>query len=210
MNLTAALLLFFTIFACDSEEDISSLPAQNENLNIPKEITEKVILTDTLFRATKGLQIGDLEFLPDSGVRSLGGKIVYDAGKVIQNGSFEVKMKGWTAPAQGIDKSHPISGWENKDQYAHYAQKGSFWNWRIGTSYEPFKVLAAPLGIESRHEMRVGRMTELNNGGINTWHTYKVEWNNGQVQFFFDDGLIGSFTFNRFVMRYFLIGKDNQ
>lgn len=173
-------------------------------------LTENVLLIDSLNRSTIGDIEGEIEFLPNGGIRSLGGKIIFDAGKVIPNGKFEVKMKGWTAPAVGVDKYHPLSGWENKGQYTHYSQKGSFWNWRIGAGYEPFKVLAAPLGIETRQELRVGSLGMVNADGTDAWHNYKVTWIKGKVEFFLDSVLIGGFTFNRFANRCFLIGKDNQ
>ena len=71
--------------------------------------------------------------------------------------------RGWRPPAGGIDKSHPLSGWENADQFGHYEQQGAFWNWRIGTGYHPFKVLAAPQTLETRVEARVGDEDELPN-----------------------------------------------
>jgi hypothetical protein len=209
MYLTGVLLLLFALPGCEEDEHFYQ-EKEPANKEITTTFSENILLTDSLYFTTKGTQIGELEFLHDSGIRSFGGQIVYDAGKLLQNGSFEVKMKGWTAPAQGIEKSHPISGWENKDQYTHYSQKGSFWNWRIGEGYEPFKVLAAPMGIDTRQELRVGSLSMVNEKGTDVWHDYKVTWKNGKVDFFLDGVHIGYFKFNRFVSRYFLIGKDSQ
>ena len=100
--------------------------------------------------------VGQESFVADQGWRSQGGSIVFDAGRVLEDGWFECTMSGWFPPASGADKSHPLSGRENANQFNHYDQLGSFWNWRIGTGYFPFKVLAAPQTIESRVEARVG------------------------------------------------------
>lgn len=204
-------LFIALLFSCNSSTGkIFPEPTQNDTGIVGSDTVEIVLLVDSLIFSTRGTVNENIEFIKEGGIRSLGGKIIFDAGKNIQNGSFEVKMKGWTAPASGIDKYHPISGWENKDQYTHYAQNGSFWNWRIGEGYEPFKVLAAPLGINTRAESRVGSLAMINAEGVDKWHTYKVTWRKGKVEFLLDNKLIGGFTFNRFVNRYFLIGKDNQ
>jgi len=168
---------------------------------------ETVLIDDPLNQSTVGVVDGNGVFHTDGGWYSSGGKIIIDAGQVIGNGYFECRMRGWTAPAQGIDKSHPLSGWENVDQYGHYQQTGSFWNWRIGTGYNPFKVLAAPQSIDTRVEARVGSNDAVNGADS---HTYRVEWNNGNIKFIFDGNEIKQWTFNRFTMRYFCLGRDDQ
>lgn len=178
---------------------------------------ENVLIYDPLFGSTVlGVQDGAGEFVVGGGWRSTGGKIVYDAGGPITDGYFEAKMRDWTAPAQGADKSHPLAGWETKDSYGHYLEPGSFWNWRIGTGYEPFKVLAAPQGIDTRQESRVGSSDAVNDG---LPHVYRVEWKNGEVKFLFDGQVLNTdclsppppcWTYNRFQVRYFTIGTDDQ
>ncbi len=168
---------------------------------------ETVLVNDPLNQSTVGVEDGSGVFHTDGGWYSTGGKIVIDAGQLITNGYFECQMRGWTAPAQGVDKSHPLSGWENKDQYGHYLQTGSFWNWRIGTGYNPFKVLAAPQSIDTRVEARVGSNDAVNGADS---HTYRVQWNNGNIKFIFDGNEINQWTFNRFAERYFCLGRDDQ
>ena len=134
---------------------------------------QTTLVSDPLDQSTIGTQVGDGVFDEGSGWHSTGGKIVFDAGQDINDGYFECKMRGFTTPAQGIAKSHPLSGWENEDEYGHYEQTGSFWNWRIGEGYNPFKVLAAPQTIETRVEARVGSNDDVNG---QDQHTYRVEW----------------------------------
>lgn len=174
---------------------------------------EEVLVADPLEGTTVGQQVGTGEFQESGGWKSTGGKIVFDAGRIVDDGYFEVKMRGWTAPAQGIDKSHPLSGWEVQGQYTHHAQEGSYWNWRIGTNYgstaqfpQPFKVLASPLGLTPRQEMRVGDKDAVNDGNP---HTYRVEWKEGTVRFLFDGTELVSWSFERFQLRYFTVGKDD-
>ena len=168
---------------------------------------DTTLVEDSLNGSTVGVEDGGGTFVEGGGWHSTGGKIIYDAGKVIVDGYFECKMRGWTAPAQGIDKSHPLSGWEVEDEFGHWAQSGSFWNWRIGTGYNPFKVLSAPLALDSRVEARVG-----NNDAVNgtDQHTYRVEWQDATIKFIFDGGVIQEWTFDRFQVQYFCIGKDDQ
>ncbi|MFH1434115.1 MAG: hypothetical protein ABIJ56_00225 [Pseudomonadota bacterium] len=168
---------------------------------------DTTLVEDPLNGSTVGVEDGGGAFVEGGGWHSTGGKIVYDAGKVVTDGYFECRMRGWTAPAQGIDKAHPLSGWEVEDEYGHWAQTGSFWNWRIGTGYNPFKVLSAPLALDSRVEARVG-----DNGAVNgtDQHTYRVDWQGAVIQFIFDGGLLQEWTFDRFQVRYFCIGRDDQ
>lgn len=169
--------------------------------------TGKKLVHDRLSGKTKGEIRGDVEFLKDGGIRSRGGYIVFDAGKELTSGYFEAKISHWTAPAQNIAKSHPLSGWQNKDQYTHNVQRGAFWNWRIGTGYKPFKVLASPRGIEQREEKRCGEIEKVN-WKLTEKHLYRVEWQNGNVRFLFDGKEISAFKFESFTLRYFTAGKD--
>lgn len=168
---------------------------------------QRILINDDLAGSTLGVIDGNGLFTAENGWHSTGGKIVYDAGAPIQNGYFEISMRGWNAPAQGTNKVHPLSGWENPDAYTHWIQPGSFWNWRIGTGYNPFKVLAAPDSIPTREEARVGNNAHVNDGES---HIYRVEWKNGEVRFLFDDVLLQSWQFDRFVLQYFLIGRDDM
>ena len=167
---------------------------------------ESTLIDDPLSGSTVGTQDGSGAFT-DGGWRSTGGRIVYDAGTLIEDGYFEAKMWGWTAPASGADKSHPLSGWQTEGQYGHYLEEGCFWNWRIGTGYNPFKVLASPAGLDSRVEARVGSNSAVNTG---TPHVYRVEWKDGKASFFFDGAKLQEWTFGSFKLRYFVIGRDLQ
>ncbi|MFH1378061.1 MAG: DUF4038 domain-containing protein [Planctomycetota bacterium] len=165
-----------------------------------------ILVNDPLNGTTIGTADGSGAFT-DGGWKSTGGRIIYDAGKQITDGYFEAKMWGWTAPAQGTDKSHPLSGWETEGQYGHYLEDGCFWNWRIGTGYDPFKVLATPVGLDSRVEARVGSNSAVNDGQK---HVYRVEWKSGVVSFWFDGVKLQQWTFDHFTQQYFVIGRDLQ
>ncbi|HDQ44273.1 MAG TPA: hypothetical protein ENN17_02075 [bacterium] len=167
---------------------------------------EVTLVSDTLSGHTTGIQDGTGEFLPGGGWRSTGGKILYDLGYPVINGVFEIHLSGWTAPAQGAEKSHPLSGWEHANAFTHWDQAGSFWNWRIGTGYHPFKVLARPDTLSPREEARVGDNDRVNDGFP---HRYRVDWNSGTVSFYFDDTLLQRWTFDRFALRYFTLGRDD-
>ena len=103
------------------------------SISISLVFAEDLLIEDPLGQGTIGRQEGNGEFLTSGGWRSQGGFIVYDAGRPLEDGYFEATMRGWTPPGQGIDKSHPLSAWELDDQFGHYTQMGSFWNWRNGT-----------------------------------------------------------------------------
>ncbi|MBN1541401.1 T9SS type A sorting domain-containing protein [candidate division KSB1 bacterium] len=167
---------------------------------------DEILFDDPLNNGTSGELRGAGEFIPGGGWRSTGGNIVYDTGRQLTNGVFEATLRGWTAPAGGVIKSHPLSGWEAIDQYTHYAQTGSFWNWRIGTGYDAFKVLAAPDSISTRVEARVGSQEAVNDGQP---HVYRVEWKEGTVRFIFDDSVLQEWSFDRFSIRSFTVGKDD-
>lgn len=168
---------------------------------------EPAIVFDPLRGMTHGRAMGKGEFLPGGGWRSAGGLIVYDAGRPIADGYFEVTMRGLEVPAKGVDKTHPLAGWETKNGFGHYEEKGSFWNWRVGTGYEAFKVLAAPKAIATRVEERVGSAAAVTDGKP---HVYRVSWKGGKLDFFFDGRELRSWTFERFQLQYFTIGHDLQ
>lgn len=168
---------------------------------------QRTLIYDDLNKATKGQIIGAGSFMPAGGWRSSGGKIVFNAGRGISRGYFEAKMRGWTAPAQGITKTHPLSGWEYPNQYTRTSQRGSYWNWRIGLNYNPFKVLAKDFAEGTRHEERVGSNAAVNDGET---HTYRVEWNSNWVAFYFDDQELTALPMSRCQLQYFTIGKDDN
>jgi len=167
----------------------------------------RTIIYDELNQGTEGQIIGAGSFRSAGGWRSSGGKIVFNAGHGINRGYFEAKMRGWTAPAQGVAKTHPLSGWEYPNQYTRTSQRGSYWNWRIGLNYNPFKVLAKDYAEGTRHEERVGSNAAVNDGET---HTYRVEWNNNWVAFYFDGQSLTALPMSRCQLQYFTIGKDDN
>ncbi|NQT27469.1 PKD domain-containing protein [candidate division KSB1 bacterium] len=168
-----------------------------------------ILISDPLDGSTVGQQAGNGEFVTGGGWRSLGGKIVFDAGQILESGSFEAIMRGWTAPAQGTEKTHILSGWEEADAYTHWIQPGSFWNWRIGSRYSPFKVLAAYDSITTREDTWWSIATsEMINDGQS--HLYKVAWDAGNVTFYLDADSLHMFEFPFYKMRYFTIGVDDM
>jgi len=179
-----------------------------------RNFAEDIIIDDPLNHSTVGVVDGSGQFQEGGGWKSLGGKIVYDAGKIIVNGYFEATMRGWTAPTStsGAGKSHPLSGWEIGDCYSRVTQTGSYWNLRIGSRYGtperpyPFKVLAQPDSSSERVEKGLGNKDEVNDGNP---HTYKIQWINGTVTVFFDGKALHSWSFHRFKIRYFTIGRDD-
>ncbi|MBN2105656.1 T9SS type A sorting domain-containing protein [bacterium] len=167
---------------------------------------QKLIVQDALKDSTTGLLQGAGIFLTKGGWRSAGGKIIFDAGHIIKNGYFEATMRGWTAPAQGVKKSHPLAGWEIKDQYTRMDQQGSYFNWRIGSNYNPFKVLAKPIAGGARLEEHIGTNSMVNDGKPDV---YRVEWNDARVTFSLDGITLISWQLSRFQLQYFTIGKDD-
>lgn len=176
---------------------------------------QRILIQDALKdSAALGTITGSGEFMSDGGWRSTGGKIVFDAGHVITNGYFEATMRGWTAPAQGSEKNHPLAGWEFENQYARLTQQGSYFNWRIGSRYgsdpanpEPYKILAKPCPEAERPEARLGSRDQVNDGNP---HRYRAEWNNGRVTFWFDSTKLISWEFPFFRQRFFTIGRDDN
>ncbi|HHS12878.1 MAG TPA: hypothetical protein ENN03_03805, partial [bacterium] len=174
---------------------------------------QEIVLSDPLNGSTAGTQRGSGTFVTGGGWKSEGGQIIFDAGRLIENGFFEAKMRGWTAPTGSGEKSHPLSGWEEKDKYDRTAQNGSYWNWRIGSRYGtpqreyPYKVLAKPDTSDERVEIGLGHKEDVNDGNP---HTYRVAWENGTISFYFDGQLMHSWSFHRFKQRYFVIGRDDN
>ena len=171
-------------------------------------LADEVLVDDPLDGGSLGVAEGDGggEFVDGGGWRSGGGRLVYDAGRPLSDGYLEATMRGWTAPAQITDKSHPLNGWESPDAYTHHEQPGSFWNWRIGTGYHPFKVLAASEGGGTREEARVGDEAAVNAADS---HSYRVEWRDGTIRFLFDGGVIQEWAMERMVLRHFTLGTDD-
>ncbi|MFC1848717.1 hypothetical protein ACFL27_00790 [candidate division CSSED10-310 bacterium] len=164
------------------------------------------LIEDPLDGSTLGTQFGAGQFVSGGGWKSSGGFIAYDLKKIISKGYFEAKMRGWTAPAQGAERSNVLNGWELVDKYTHYRQTGSFWNWRIGTNYNPFKVLASPQGLSLFEEAHTGSNSAVN---AQDEHTYRVEWRSGTITFYFDGAALHGWAFNRFEQGAFTIGKDD-
>ena len=168
---------------------------------------EPALIYDTLKGFTAGHAMGKGEFIQGGGWKSGGGLIVYDAGRPITDGYFEVTLRGLEVPAKGVDKTHPLAGWESKNSYGHYEEKGSFWNWRVGAGYEAFKVLAASRSIGTRVEERVGSPAAVNDGKPNV---YRVSWQGGRLSFLFDGKELRTWTLDRFQLQYFTLGHDQQ
>ncbi|MFC1849768.1 hypothetical protein ACFL27_06125 [candidate division CSSED10-310 bacterium] len=168
----------------------------NVIVNVP------VLIDDLLNSSTVGSQNGAGQFALNGGWYSEGGRIEYDLGSTISRGFIELKMRGWVPPAGFALKSHPISGYEVPGSYSHHTAPGSFFNWRIGLGYHPFKALAAPQGASTREEERIGNDEDVT---IDK-HIYRVEWDNGAVKFIFDGEVLHTFTFYRFHIRALVIG----
>ena len=164
---------------------------------------ETILLNESLSWQTSAEQVGSGRFV-DNGWQTTGGMLIYDAGKEIENGYFQIRMKGWTSPAQGASKNHPLSGWQYDDSFERTDQGGAYWNWRIGEGYTPFKILAKPKGGE-RLEERI-YLPQINGEA----HVYRVQWNDGHVQFFFDGALVKEWYFDNFSQRYFTLGRDDN
>lgn len=168
-------------------------------------IAHEILVSDSLNGSTVGEQAGAGQFVEGGGWRSLGGRIVYDAGRTLESGSFEAVMRGWTAPAQGAEKSHPLSGWEEPDAYTHWVQPGCYWNWRIGSRYSPFKVLAASGGVRYDTWWEIATNDMVNDGQP---HLYQVVWDSGDATFYLDSDSLHRFELDTFRIRYFTIGTD--
>jgi hypothetical protein len=54
----------------------------------------RVLVDDPLKGGTRGVLEGPGEFVTGGGFRSRGGRIVYDAGRAIERGTFEATMRG--------------------------------------------------------------------------------------------------------------------
>ncbi len=167
---------------------------------------QRLLIEDALIDSTLGDSEGPGRFIEGGGWQSSGGKIIYGTGHPIDHGYFEATMRGWTAPAGGKSKAHPLAGWEIRDQYTRVDQQGSYFNWRIGTGYNPFKVLAKPVAGGTRLESHVGSNSMVNDGQP---HVYRVAWQNGRVRFSLDETLLVEWTLPRFVLQYFTIGRDD-
>jgi hypothetical protein len=168
---------------------------------------EPAVVFDPLKGGSLGRAMGKGEFAAGGGWRSRGGHMVYDAGHPITDGYFEATMRGLEVPAKGMDKTHPLAGWETKNAYGHYLEQGSFFNWRVGEGYEAFKVLAASKSIGTRVEERVGSPPAVNDGRP---HVYRVSWKDGKLDFLFDGKELRSWTMERFQLQYFTLGHDLQ
>ncbi|MGH9841071.1 MAG: hypothetical protein ACREEM_20130 [Blastocatellia bacterium] len=165
------------------------------------------LINDALQSKTSGKPDGKGEFV-SGGWRSAGGRIIFDAGRQIEDGSFEAKLAGFTVPAEGADKSHVLAAYESGDSLDQGKEKGSFLMWRIG-ALMPFKVLAASDSLKTRQEKEVkSHGPKLINDGKP--HTYRVAWKAGKIEFFIDGRPAESFTFPRASLRYFVVGTDRS
>lgn len=168
---------------------------------------EPALVYDPLKGQAAGTVMGKGEYLPGGGWRSQGGLIVYDAGRLITDGYFEATVRDLKVPAEGVDKTHILAGWQTKNAYGHYMEKGSFWNFRVGKGYACFKVLAASASIATRVEGRVGNAAEVNDGKP---HVIRVSWKDGQLTFLCDGKELESFKMDKFQIQYFTVGHDLQ
>ena len=168
-------------------------------------VAEKTLTDDALRGQSRGTSQGAGEFLPDGGWRSRGGRLVYDAGEVIENGAVEITMRGVALPATGAAKSNVLTAWESGEPFKSGKEPGAFWMLRIGTTCH-LKALAASDGSDTRYEADLHPPQPVRGEA----HRYRIEWANGVVKYFLDGAPLYEHTFSRMAVRYFVLGLDNS
>lgn len=168
-------------------------------------VSEKIVVQDALRGQSSGKAQGAGEFLPEGGWRSRGGRLVYDAGEVIEKGRFEITMRGVTLPATGAAKSNVLTAWESGEPFKSGKEPGAFWMLRIGTSCH-VKALAASDGSDTRYEADIHPPQPVQGEA----HRYRIEWAGGVVRYFMDGARVYEHTFPRMAVRYFVLGLDNS
>lgn len=170
--------------------------------SIQAQSAERIIIQDALRGRTTGQGQGASEFLPGGGWRSRGGRLVYDAGEVIEKGTFEVTMRGVTLPASGAAKSNVVTAWESGEPFKSGKEPGAYWMIRMGTSCH-LKLLACSDGSDTRYEYDAHGFDVRGEA-----HRYRVEWEGGTVRYFLDDRPLWTHAFARLGVRYFVLGVD--
>lgn len=168
---------------------------------------EHPLIDDALNGRTKGDVEGKGEFVSSGGWRSQGGRILFDAGRAVEDGYLEISAEGLAAKALSPDKSHLLSGWESPT-YNQDLEMGAYWNWRTGTGYAPFKVLASYRGPDLREE----KSTPVADSELRAraMHVFRVSWSGGRIEYRLDGALLHAWNFPRMSVRYFAIGSDRK
>jgi hypothetical protein len=165
----------------------------------------RTLLADDLQGTTTGRVDGPGRFVDGGGWQSAGGRLILDAGRHTEDGYLEARMRGFTLPDDGAEKSNVFTAWETDGPWDQAKEPGSFAHWRIGRS-PGFSVLAAPEGLGTRHESRAPAAM-LKDGQP---HTYAMRWKNGKIDFLIDGKVAQTMTFPRMRLRYVVLGLDRS
>lgn len=171
------------------------------------------LLCDVLDGSTSGARDGGS--FSGGGFRAPG-QIVWDLGRHLTEGAFQVELLDWdpssSSPQHRHDKQHILNLYESSHGAAHSADSDGtgFFNVRTGVVYnELFKFLSSTRGFDEREESRLSPP----NGQVDPGqpHTVRVEWSGATISVFLDGQRLRTHQHGRSLrLRYVFLGTDNS
>ncbi|MCG8606685.1 DNRLRE domain-containing protein, partial [bacterium] len=185
---------FFTIAASEPE-----LPSPSAH--------ETVVLSDPLLHTALGQRTGG-QFTAEGGWQVTGSEdmIVYDLGRYIENGSFEIELRNFNPENQNtLQRHHVMSMYRNPWGNHNPAEDlETVWDFHTGFRYDPgIKLLSWTLD-QDESSTKVGDAWEAD-----ATYQIKIVWEGNQLQYFRDGVLeVTHRHSSQMQLRYLFLGRD--
>jgi hypothetical protein len=126
-------------------------------------------------------------------------------------GLFEIDVTNFDPARQYSGTKHQVINMYSSDNGSQdvFDTEEAWWNIRTGSNYGTrFKLLAAPIGGDSREEERLIESASWDPSDI---HTFRVEWDSQDVSLYLDGTWLVELPFDGRVqpLEHIFIGRDN-
>ncbi len=166
-----------------------------------------IVLLDSLDGQSKGERTGG-RFVREGGwqVTDPDNMIVYDLGRYLEHGAFEVDVSGFHPQTQNFFTRHHLMSMFRNPWGNHHPIENTetVWDLHAGYAYQPgVKMLS---WTYDENEQTTATTKSWN---ANRTYRFKITWRGKQVQFFIDDELQTTHTHSaEMALRYLFLGRD--
>ncbi len=133
------------------------------------------------------------------------------AAPIWGDGTFEIDVTNFDPVTQYSGPKHQVINMYTTDDgsQAVFQTTEAWWNIRTGTNYSTgIKFLAAPIGGDSREEVRLIESATWDPADVHTW---KVEWDAVDIDIYLDNSHLHTLPFDGRIepLTFIFVGKDN-